>query len=133
MKVTGRCHCGQITYEATVDPAQVGICNCSDCQQLSGAPYRVRLPVPIERFRLLTGAPRQYIKTADSGARRMHAFCADCGSPVYASAPEQPTSITLRVCCLDRARDLPPQQQIWCRSAMPWAQRLDGVPGIDGQ
>ena len=32
MKVHGSCHCGQITYEADVDPERVGLCNCTDCQ-----------------------------------------------------------------------------------------------------
>lgn len=26
MKIEGRCHCGKIAYEATVDPDMVGIC-----------------------------------------------------------------------------------------------------------
>ena len=32
MNVTGGCHCGQITYEAEVDPTTVRVCHCSDCQ-----------------------------------------------------------------------------------------------------
>jgi hypothetical protein len=32
LKVEGSCHCGQITYEAEVDPDRVGLCNCTDCQ-----------------------------------------------------------------------------------------------------
>jgi hypothetical protein len=31
MKVTGRCHCGQISFEAEIDPAQVRVCHCTDC------------------------------------------------------------------------------------------------------
>ena len=93
----------------------------------------MRLPVPIEDFKLLSGTPKTYLKTGDSGARRMHAFCAECGSPVYACAPESPTSITLRVCCLDNPADLPPKRQIWCRSALPWAGLLDGLPSLDRQ
>jgi hypothetical protein len=37
MKVHGACHCGQIRYEAEVDPQKVNLCNCSDCQVLSGS------------------------------------------------------------------------------------------------
>ena len=36
MKVTGSCHCGQITYEAEVDPETVRVCHCTDCQKLTG-------------------------------------------------------------------------------------------------
>ncbi len=44
MKVEGRCHCGQITYEATVDPEKVSICHCTDCQMLTGSAYRATVP-----------------------------------------------------------------------------------------
>ncbi len=58
MQVQGACHCGQITFEADLDPEKVSLCNCSDCQVLSGSAYRVSVPVPASSFRLLTGTPR---------------------------------------------------------------------------
>ena len=44
MKVTGRCHCGQISFEAEIDPAQVRICHCADCQTLTGTAFRTTVP-----------------------------------------------------------------------------------------
>src|ERR1700679_3784943 len=41
MKIEGQCLCGKIAYEAHVDPAKASICNCTDCQTLSGSPYGV--------------------------------------------------------------------------------------------
>ena len=58
MDVTGRCHCGAITYRATVDPATVGICHCTDCQMLSGSAYRVSVPAPAATFKILSGKPK---------------------------------------------------------------------------
>ena len=43
MKVTGRCHCGQISFEAEIDPAQVRICHCTDCQTLTGTAFRTNV------------------------------------------------------------------------------------------
>jgi hypothetical protein len=37
MKIDGRCHCGEITFEAEVDPDALNICHCTDCQTLSGS------------------------------------------------------------------------------------------------
>jgi hypothetical protein len=34
MKIDGSCHCGYVRYQAEVDPAQVEICHCTDCQTL---------------------------------------------------------------------------------------------------
>jgi hypothetical protein len=36
MKIDGRCHCGEITFQAEVDPDALNICHCIDCQTLSG-------------------------------------------------------------------------------------------------
>ena len=43
----------------------------------------------------LTGAPKTYIKVADSGNRRVHAFCPECGAPVMRAGTcgTQPPSI----------------------------------------
>ena len=90
MKVEGACHCGNIRYEAELDPGTVGICHCTDCQALTGSAYRVGARASAESFVLIGGTPTIYIKTADSGTKRAHAFCPVCGSPVYAAAPETP-------------------------------------------
>lgn len=133
MKVSGSCHCGAIAYEAEVDPEMVGICHCTDCQRLSGSPYRVTLPTPAENFRLLRGHPKVYIKTADSGMPCAQAFCADCGTPLYASAPQNPPTISLRWGSIKQRAQLPPQRQIWCASAAPFAMDLTDIPGVKGQ
>ena len=127
MKVEGSCHCGQITYEAIVDPEKVSICHCSDCQMLTGSAYRVSVPVPRETFVLRTGQPKVYVKTAESGTRRAHAFCPECGAPVYSSAITDPPTYSLRVGCLAQRALLRPRKQIWCRSALDWAMDLEGV------
>jgi hypothetical protein len=129
MDVQGRCHCGQISYEASVDPALVRICHCADCQMLSGSAYRVSVPALKDAFTLKAGTPKIYVKTADSGAKRAHAFCPDCGTPVYSCAVEDVSFYALRVGCLDRRADLAPMQRIWCRSELPWSLDLGGVPG----
>lgn len=134
MKVTGACHCRRITYEAVIDPEHVSVCNCTDCQVLTGSAFRVSVPAPAETFRLLSGTPKVYIKTADSGARRRHSFCPDCGSPVAACADtDDPPTYSLRVGCLAQKADLPPKRRIWCKSALAWSQNVSMVPGIEGQ
>ena len=130
MDVTGRCHCGAIAYKAAVDPATVGICHCTDCQTLSGSAYRVSVPAPAETFKLLGGQPKVYIKTAESGNKRAHAFCPNCGAPVYASALSNTPTYSLRVGALDQRASLPPRRQIWCKSALPWSASIQDIPKL---
>jgi hypothetical protein len=78
--------------------------------------------------RLRQGTPKVYVKTAESGAQRGQAFCADCGSPLYAYAVDNPATYGLRVGCLAQRRELPPKKQIWCRSALEWTSDLHALP-----
>lgn len=87
MKVTGGCHCGHIKYEAEVDPATVRVCHCTDCQKLSGTAFRANIASLPGTFVLTSGTPKIYTKTAESGNQRAHAFCPECGTPIYSAAP----------------------------------------------
>lgn len=131
MKVDGACHCGNITFEAEVDPEGVQVCHCTDCQTLSGSPYRISIIAPAAHFVLKSGAPRTYIKTAESGNKRVHAFCPDCGTPVFATAPSNPTTYTLRVGTLRQRQLLKPGRQIWTRSALPAFKDLSEVRAFE--
>jgi hypothetical protein len=129
MKVTGGCHCGNITYEAEVDRATVRVCHCTDCQKLTGTAFRTNISSLPGTFRLKTGTTKIYVKTAESGNKRAHGFCPECGTPIYATAPDpNPSTYGLRVGGIDqRAQFAPPARQIWCRSALPWSMDLQAV------
>lgn len=127
MKVHGGCHCGRITFEGEVDPEAVAICHCTDCQTLTGSAYRANVQTPAANFVMHGGPPKIYVKTADSGAKRAHAFCPDCGSPIYSSAISDPPIYSLRIGTLRERADLKPARQIWCKSALPWSSDLGAI------
>jgi hypothetical protein len=133
MIVHGACHCGAIAYEAEVDPARSVVCHCIDCQTLSGAAFRASVPARVEDFRLLKGAPRTYVKTAQSGNRRIQAFCGDCGSPFYSADAVGAKTYNLRIGVMAERAALPPQREIWCESALPWSRDVLALPKIDRQ
>jgi hypothetical protein len=134
MKVHGRCHCGSIRYEAEVDPATATICHCTDCQMLTGSAFRANVPAPAATFALLGGTPKTYVKTtSESGTPRVHAFCADCGTPVYSCAISNPTAYSLRLGCLDERAQLAPKRRIWARSAVPWGNDVGSIPATERQ
>jgi len=132
VKIEGRCHCGKISYEADIDPDTVSICHCADCQMLTGTAFRTTVRASAESF-VLHGQPRIYIKTADSGTKRAHAFCPDCGTPIYAAAPQDPPTYSLRLGTIAQRTQLRPKRQNWCRSALPWAMDLQDVAQFDRQ
>jgi len=127
MKIQGGCHCGAITYEADIDPNTVSICHCTDCQTLSGSAYRTNVRATKDNFKLLTGQPKIYIKTAESGNKRAQAFCPECGSAIYATSPTDPQVYGLRVGTIRQRAELQPKTQGWCRSALDWVQDLSSA------
>jgi len=131
MNINGKCHCGKITFRASVTPEQVSICHCTDCQILTGSPYRVSAPAVNQTFELLTGEPKIYVKISDDGTKRAQAFCSDCGTPIYASGIEAPFSYNIRLGCIEQRASLPPQRRIWCRSALPWSENIQDLPKLE--
>lgn len=134
MKVEGQCHCGQINFEAQIDPESVRICHCTDCQTLTGAAYRVNVQTAAADFVPRSGQPKISIKTAESGNKPAHAFCPNCGPPNYASAAiEGPPSYGLRVGTLKQREELRPTRQIWPRTSLPWVADISHIARVDRQ
>jgi hypothetical protein len=128
VRIDGGCHCGFITFEAEIDPAGVGVCHCTDCQQLTGTAFTTFVFAPRAGFKLLSGIPKVYLKTGSSGAKRAQAFCPECGSRIYSSpAVPEPDRYNLRLGTIRQRRELRPQTQGWCRSAFDWVMDLGSV------
>ncbi|MCF3642831.1 GFA family protein [Rhizobium sp. TRM95111] len=131
MAITGRCHCGFVTYEVEIDPGEVSICHCTDCQRLTGSPYRVTAPTHRDRLRLTGNAPNLYLKVGDNGRTRLQYFCPRCGSPLFTTGTEEDAETWgIRWGSIDQRRKLRPRSQIWCRSATDWFGETAVLPGM---
>jgi len=132
MKIDGQCHCGNLRWEAEIDPASVAICHCTDCQTLSGTAFRTVVPAKRGAFRLLAGKPKVYVKTAESGRPRAQAFCGECGSPIYAADPgDDPPSYSIRLGTAHQRGELAPKMQMWARSACSWVGGIGDMPKFE--
>jgi|SRR6516164_5262900 hypothetical protein len=129
MHVDGQCHCGRVTFEAEIDPQVVSICHCTDCQVLTGSPYRVTVLCSGSRIHT-RGSPKIYAKIGDNGRTRYQHFCGECGSPLFWSGEGEHTDEWgIRWGAIRQRDSLRPARQIWCRSALPWLNEVMGLPG----
>ena len=134
MKISGQCHCGKITYRAEVDPEKVYACHCTDCQSISGSPYRWAVPVPEEKYELLTGEPKTYSKIAESGDESLQVFCPDCASPLYSTVRKDgPRNFNVRLGTANERDQLKPKVQLWHRSAQLWADAIEDTKRMEKQ
>lgn len=132
MQIDGGCHCGNVRYEAEIDPDKVIVCHCTDCQTLSGTAFRTVVFVPESRFNLLAGNLKTYVKIADSGNERAQVFCPDCGSQIYSAPVDGDQKILgLRVGTARQRAELRPRKQHWCRSALDWIGELDSIERVE--
>jgi len=130
MRIDGQCHCGRVTYTAEIDPNNVSICHCTDCQSLTGPPYRVTVICSEQQIQLTGDAPKIYGKTGDNGRVRFQHFCGECGSPLFTSGEGGPDDFGIRWGGIRQRAQLKPVRQIWCRSAAPWIDDLRELPGL---
>jgi hypothetical protein len=133
MKVSGACHCGEITYEADVDPEKVFACYCGDCQTMTGGTCHVNAGVSEDGFKITTGNPTKYVKTGDNGNKRIQAFCSYCGTHLYAANVEGPTNYGVRVGAMDKRAELPPKARFFLRSQPGWVATQANLPGKETQ
>jgi hypothetical protein len=134
MKIDGRCHCGYVNYEAEIDPAEILICHCTDCQTLSGSSFRVVAYTRENAFKLLSGELKIYVKTSESGNKRPQSFCPECGTPIYATADGAgPKVYAIRVGSVRQRDQIAPCVQVWSRSAQPWVSHIGSMRKFEMQ
>jgi hypothetical protein len=70
------------------------------------------------------------VKTAESGNKRAQAFCPECGTPLYATAPTDPQVYSIRLGTARQRAELPPRKQIWTRSALGWVMQAEAISAL---
>lgn len=129
MKIDGGCHCGRVGFKAEADPEKVYICHCTDCQVLTGSPFRITAMVQRDETEL-SGDPKSYVKFGDSGRKRLVFFCPECGTQVFTTGEgEAAAMLALRWGTIKQRRQLSPKHAIFCRSAAPWLSEVPKLPG----
>ena len=63
----GGCACGAVRYASDAKPAFSLICQCRQCQRISGAGHAPRFAMPVEAV-ALTGELKFFALTGDSGS-----------------------------------------------------------------
>jgi len=105
--VTGHCLCGNVAFEYAGDVGPASYCHCEDCRRCTGSAFNVGVRLRLADFRITAGEPKAFTKQADSGRELTRHFCADCGSPIYTSAPRHPDFVYVKA-------------GSWLDSAVPW-------------
>ncbi len=124
---TGRCLCGDITFEFSGEPNWVAHCHCESCRRNTSSPVTTFLGVPYTCFRYTSGTPSVY--RSSPGVRR--SFCGSCGSPVAFESEEFPEEIHLYVAALTDPEEFVPRGHVHTGEQLSWFEVDDNLPRFE--
>lgn len=88
----GGCACGAIRHETAGEPIFENHCQCRDCQRRSGNGHGSYLTFGSRAGMTIMGEASVWRVAGDSCSEKIHAFCPNCGTPVYLASLPCPTS-----------------------------------------
>lgn len=127
MTRTGRCLCGEVSYELAGDLVATAVCHCAQCQRQSGGAFSVNL-VAHESQLTVSGELKTYEETGERGdavyVRRR--FCGSCGSPIVSELAQTAGLVAVKAGTLDDTAEVHPTVEVWCVDRQPWV----ALPGM---
>src|SRR3954462_13981939 len=98
--LTGHCACGAVKFEIDAPLVGSAYCHCKRCQRRTGTAFSVTGLTQPGSFGITRGA--ELIKTyAPSDGGWLKSFCAECGSQLFTTHPENAELIAVRLGALD--------------------------------
>jgi hypothetical protein len=125
MKLEGGCYCGNVRYTAEGNPMMQAQCHCRECQYITGGSPNVFMAMPIDGFKYVKGAPKQF-KRADLERPVTREFCENCGTHIV-TRPQGFPAVIVKVGTLDDPKQFAPQMAIYTVDKQPFHQIAEGL------
>ncbi len=120
---SGRCLCGDVTYEYDGPENWRAYCHCESCRRNTSSPVTAFFGVPRSACRFTGKAPTVY--ESSPGVRRL--FCGRCGSPMAFDADRYPDEIHLYAVTLNDPENYLPQCHVHAAERLPWFDVRDDL------
>src|SRR5579863_7778141 len=115
------CNCGALAVEVPGPSQLIVACHCTECQRLTGSPFRVGAFYPAKDVKI-AGATKEFVRDGSSGGKVRSYFCPNCGSTVYWKADKAPDFIGVAVGCFADSSYPHPTRSIWEQTRHRWMQ-----------
>lgn len=129
MMYTGRCLCGDITFEYSGPLGPIALCHCSQCRRAHGSAFSASAPIQKARFQFLSG--EDLITEYESRPGKYRAFCCQCGSQLYSRVDAIPGILRLRIGVINELLDKKPAQHVYVGSKSDWFEITDTISQYD--
>jgi hypothetical protein len=125
------CRCQQLQVRCTGDPVRISVCHCLNCQKRSGSSFAAQARWPLDRARI-SGTPREWSCTSDSGAVATFYFCDTCGATVAYVTEGMPGVLAVPIGAFADPSFPPPEYSVYETRKHGWVAILgDDVEHFD--
>ena len=125
-KITGRCDCGKVAYEAEGEIEWVISCHCKQCQRIHGI-YKPMLVVNKSDLKFTNNEWLAWYVSSEDATR---GFCNHCGSAIFKrpndDADQMSDKIMPSVGSLDDTSEWKSQLNVFCKYAWEYYNMPDG-------
>jgi hypothetical protein len=115
---SGKCLCGNVSYQCHSEPKAVFNCHCEDCRRATGSVFGTNLFVPEAKVEI-SGAVSSYSHISDSGSTMTKRFCPNCGSLLFGSNSAKPNVVSIRAGTVDQLALIKPQINLFMDKKVP--------------
>lgn len=117
--LTGGCACGAVRFTASGEPRFAFICQCTDCQKMTGSGNAAQFCHDADRF-AVEGTAQSFARVTGSGNTVTKFFCGECGCPLWGTTSRSETIVMVMAGALDDPSSVSPDRIFFHDEAQPW-------------
>lgn len=129
---SGRCLCGNVSYEVSGSPIIVAQCHCDECRRLSGTGHTIGAVFEAKNF-TLNGKVGEHQYKSSKASLVTRSFCPDCGSPIFGRNTKMPDHVSIPLGTMEDASDLSVEVVVFERDRKHWDQLGEDVASFETQ
>jgi len=133
LPMTGKCRCGEVKFEITIEPLMTAACHCTGCQRMSGSAYSLTAMIPVDGFSVTEG---DTVVGGLKGPQLHHHFCPSCMTWMFTRIEGVEAFVNVRPTLLEDPRWFSPFIETMTAEKLDWAitparHRFEGFPTIE--
>ena len=129
-KLTGKCLCGEISFEADGDIPVMANCHCTACRQSTGSAFATLMFMKQSDVKV-TGTPKTFQHNSDAGSVMTKHFCSTCGTPLFTQNSTREGMLDLRAGLINEHEQFAPKVNVYTSSKMAATILDDQLPAFE--
>lgn len=133
LPMTGKCRCGDVKFEITIEPLMTAACHCTGCQRMSGGAYSLTAMIPVNGFSVTEG---DTVVGGLKGPQLHHHFCPSCMTWMFTRIEGVDAFVNVRPTLLEDPSWFSPFIETMTAEKLDWAttparHRFEGFPAME--